>query len=195
MTNLRTVRKMLMVTMAGPVLRSGIGIVGSDTVTSTVPYIPAIEAHHQWADAKAVTFRGVGASRMIARMKSGLLRFLVFWGVNTLSLWVADDLFSGIAFQTLRSLFIAGLLLGIVNTFVKPLLVLLTLPLSVVTLGFFVLVINALMLLFVAWLVPGFVVSGFWSGFFVALFVSVLSFVVNSLIGINRVIVRGNDRR
>jgi len=128
-------------------------------------------------------------------MFSGLLRFLTFWGVNTLSLWVADELFSGIAFQTMQSLFIAGLLLGVVNAFVKPLLVLLTLPLSVVTLGFFVLVINALMLLFVAWLVPGFVVSGFWSGFFVALFVSLLSFVVNSLIGANRVVVRSHNRR
>ncbi len=132
----------------------------------------------------------VGASSMIARMNSGLVRFLMFWGVNTLSLWVADELFSGISFQTLQSLFVAGLLLGIVNTFVRPLLVLLTLPLSVVTLGFFVLVINALMLLFVAWLVPGFVVAGFWDGFFIALFVSVLSFIVNSLIGINRVSVR-----
>ena len=123
-------------------------------------------------------------------MNSGLLRFLVFWGVNTLSLWVADELFNGITFQTLQSLFVAGLLLGIVNTFIRPLLVLLTLPLSVVTLGFFVLVINALMLLFVAWLVPGFVVAGFWSGFFVALFVSVLSFIVNSLIGANQISVR-----
>lgn len=129
---------------------------------------------------------------MIAGMNSGLVRFLLFWGVNTLSLWVADELFSGISFQTLQSLFVAGLLLGIVNTFVRPLLVLLTLPLSVVTLGFFVLVINALMLLFVAWLVPGFVVAGFWSGFFVALFVSVLSFIVNSLIGINQVSVRSH---
>lgn len=129
---------------------------------------------------------------MIAGMNSGLIRFLLFWGVNTLSLWVADELFSGISFQTLQSLFVAGLLLGIVNTFVRPLLVLLTLPLSVVTLGFFVLVINALMLLFVAWLVPGFIVAGFWSGFFVALFVSVLSFIVNSLIGINQVSVRSH---
>lgn len=129
---------------------------------------------------------------MIAGMNSGLVRFLLFWGVNTLSLWVADELFSGISFQTLQSLFVAGLLLGIVNTFVRPLLVLLTLPLSVVTLGFFVLVINALMLLFVAWLVPGFIVAGFWSGFFVALFVSVLSFIVNSLIGINQVSVRSH---
>ncbi len=119
-----------------------------------------------------------------------VFRFLVFWGVNTLSLWVADGLFDGIAFQTAQSLFIAGLLLGLVNAFLKPLLVLLTLPLSVVTLGFFVLVINALMLLLVAYAVPGFMVAGFWSGFFVALFVSVFSFIVNSAIGYNKVTIQ-----
>jgi len=136
-----------------------------------------------------------GASRIITAMGYGLLRFFIFWGVNTLSLWVADELFDGIAFRELESLFISGLLLGVVNTLIRPLLVLLTLPLSVVTLGFFVLVINALMLLLVAWLVPGFVVAGFWSGFVVALFVSVLSFVVNSIIGANRVTVRRIQRR
>ncbi len=119
-----------------------------------------------------------------------VLRFLIFWGVNTLSLWVADDLFDGIAFQSVQSLFIAGLVLGIVNTFVKPLLLILTLPLSIVTLGIFVLVINTLMLLLVAWLVPGFVVSGFWAGFFVALFVSVFSFILNTLLGYNKVKIR-----
>jgi len=119
-----------------------------------------------------------------------VLRFLVFWGVNTLSLWVADALFDGISFATPQSLFIAGLMLGIVNTFLKPVLVVLTLPLSIVTLGLFVLVINALMLLLVAWLVPGFMVAGFWSGFFVAVFVAVFSFIVNSLIGFNKVRIR-----
>jgi len=119
-----------------------------------------------------------------------LVRFLIFWGVNTLSLWVADDLFEGIAFATVQSLFIAGLVLGIVNAFIKPVLLLLTLPLTVLTLGIFVLVINALMLLLVAWLVPGFTVTGFWSGFVVALFVSVFSFILNSLIGYNKVTVR-----
>lgn len=127
-------------------------------------------------------------------MRINIFRFLVFWAVNTLSLWVAADLFDGITFRTLQAMFIAGLLLGIVNTFLKPLLVLLTLPLSVLTLGFFVLVINALMLLLVAWLVPGFIVAGFWWGFFVALFVSVFSFIVNSLIGYNRVSIRRIDR-
>ena len=116
--------------------------------------------------------------------------FLVFWGVNTLSLWVADKLFDGISFATPQSLFIAGLILGIVNTFLKPMLVILTLPLSLMTLGLFVLVINALMLLLVAWLVPGFIVTGFWSGFLVAVFVSVFSFIVNSLIGFNKVRIR-----
>jgi putative membrane protein len=119
-----------------------------------------------------------------------VFRFFVFWGVNTLSLWVADDLFDGISFATTQSLLIAGLVLGVVNTVLKPLLLILTLPLSVLTLGIFVLVVNALMLLLVAWMVPGFIVDGFWSGFWVAIFVSVFSFILNALIGYNKVRVR-----
>jgi putative membrane protein len=119
-----------------------------------------------------------------------LVRFLLFWAINTLSLWVADDVFDTISFATPQSLFIAGLMLGIINVFLKPLLVILTLPLSIITFGLFVLIINALMLLLVAWLVPGFVVTGFWSGFFVAIFVSVFSFILNSVIGYNKVKVR-----
>ena len=120
-------------------------------------------------------------------LNNPLVRFLVFWGVNTLSLWVADELFDGISFATPQALFVAGLMLGIVNTFLKPVLVILTLPLSILTLGLFVLVINALMLLLVAWLVPGFIVTGFWSGFLVSIFVSVFSFILNALIGFNKV--------
>ena len=120
-------------------------------------------------------------------LNNPVLRFLIFWGVNTLSLWVADELFEGIYFSTTQSLFVAGLVLGVVNTVIKPLLLVLTLPLSILTLGIFVLVINAFMFLLVARLVPGFVVDGFWSGFWVAIFVSVFSFIVNSLMGINKV--------
>jgi putative membrane protein len=123
-------------------------------------------------------------------LNNPVVRFLIFWAVNTLSLWVADDLFEGISFATLESLIIAGLLLGVVNTFLKPLLLILTLPLSILTLGLFVLIINALMLLLVAWVVPGFSVAGFWSGFLVAIFVSVFSFILNSLIGYNKVRIR-----
>ena len=119
-----------------------------------------------------------------------VVRFLIFWGVNTLSLWVAAYLFDGISFATPQALFIAGLMLAIVDSFLKPVLVVLTLPLSILTLGLFVLVINALMLLLVAWVVPGFIVTGFWSGFLVAIFVSVFSFILNSMIGYNKVRVR-----
>jgi putative membrane protein len=70
-----------------------------------------------------------------------------------------------------------------VNVFVKPVMLLLTLPISVFTLGFFILVINALMLLLVSWLVPGFTIGGFWAGFWIALFISVFSFIINRLLG------------
>jgi putative membrane protein len=119
-----------------------------------------------------------------------VLRFLVFWGVNTLSLWVADELFAGIAFDTTQALVISGLLLGLANTFVKPILLLLMLPITVVTFGLFILVVNALMLLLVAWAVAGFHVAGFWSGALIALFVSILSFLINRALGVSRVVVR-----
>lgn len=112
-------------------------------------------------------------------------RFLLFWGVNVLSLWVADELFTGIAFDSMPALFISGLLLGLANAFVKPILLLLTLPVTVLTFGLFILVINALMLLLVAWAVPGFHVAGFWSGALIALFVSILSFLINRALGVD----------
>ncbi len=117
-------------------------------------------------------------------------RFVVFWGVNTLSLWIADDLFLGVQVESIRSLFVSGLLLGLVNSFIKPLLIILTLPLSILSLGFSVLIISGLMLILVGWIVPGFAVTGFWTGVFAALFISVFSFVVNALIGYNKVTYR-----
>ena len=111
-----------------------------------------------------------------------LPRLLLLWALNTLSLWVADHIFSGIHFRSAEALWVSGLLLGLLNTVVRPVLIVLTLPLTFVTLGFFLLVINALTLLLVAWLVPGFEIAGFWTGFFVALFVSFFGFITHSLI-------------
>ncbi|HET8759773.1 MAG TPA: phage holin family protein, partial [Nitrospiria bacterium] len=77
----------------------------------------------------------------------------------------------------------SGLLLGLVNAVVRPVLILLTLPLTILSLGLFLLVINALMVLLVAWLVSGFTVEGFWTGFFLAVFLSVFGWVTNLLLG------------
>lgn len=108
---------------------------------------------------------------------------LLHWAVTTLSLWAASHVFRGVRFAGVGSLLVSGLLLGVVNTFVKPLLIVITLPITLLTLGLFLLVINALMLLLVAALVRGFTLSGFWTAFFAGAFIAVLSFAVDSWLG------------
>ena len=74
-------------------------------------------------------------------------------------------------------------MLGVVNAFVRPLAFILTLPLTVLTLGFFLLVLNAGMVALVAWIVPGFEISGFWTAVGAALIVSLVSWAASSAIG------------
>jgi len=108
--------------------------------------------------------------------------FLIHWLITSVSLWVASFLFRGIRFADTSSLVISALLLGLANAIVKPLLIVLTLPLTVLTLGFFLLVINALMIQLVSRLVSGFTVSGFWTAFFASIFLSVFSFVLSAFL-------------
>jgi len=109
----------------------------------------------------------------------GLSLFLLHWGLTALSLWVASYVFRGITFQSGSALLVSALLLGFVNAILRPLLILFTLPLTVVTFGIFLLVINALMLMLVAAMVKGFKISGFWTAFFAAIFIALFSFLVN----------------
>lgn len=115
-------------------------------------------------------------------MYSRMSLFLMHWAITSLSLWVASYVFDGIHFDSTSSLVISALLLGFANAIVKPLLIILTLPLTVVTLGFWLLVINATMILLVSSLVQGFTVSGFWTAFFASIFIWVLSVVFSSLV-------------
>lgn len=115
-------------------------------------------------------------------MLANAIPFFLHWAITALSLWVASYVFSGIQFSNTSSLIISALLLGFANAILKPLIIILTLPLTLVTFGFFLLVINALMILLVSSLVRGFTVSGFWTAFFVSIFISVLSFVLGSFL-------------
>lgn len=99
-----------------------------------------------------------------------------------MSLWVASHIFKGIRFADASSLVVSALLLGLANAVVKPLLIVLTLPLTLVTFGLFLLVINALMILMVSGLVKGFKVSSFWTAFFASIFVSILSIVIEAVL-------------
>jgi putative membrane protein len=120
-------------------------------------------------------------------MASSLSQFLLHWGVLSVALWASSHVFSGIRFESTSSLIIAALLLGFANAIVKPLFILLTLPLTLITLGLFLLVINALIIMLVSALVSGFTVSGFWTAFFAAILISVLSwFIGGVMLGLPR---------
>jgi putative membrane protein len=108
--------------------------------------------------------------------------FLLHWSITAISLWAASHIFKGVRFADTSSLVVSALLLGLANAVVKPLLIVLTLPLTLVTFGLFLLVINALMIMMVSGLVKGFRVSSFWTAFFASIFVSILSIVIEAVL-------------
>ncbi|MCA1809772.1 MAG: phage holin family protein [Lentisphaerae bacterium] len=103
---------------------------------------------------------------------------IVRWLILSLAVWISAELIPGIDYDRPGSILIASLVLGVLNALVKPLLMLLALPFIVVTLGLFLLVINAALFMFSAWLVPGFYVSGFWAAVAGSLVVSVISWLM-----------------
>ena len=102
--------------------------------------------------------------------------------VNALALWLATEIVPGIETRSVTTLLVAAIVLGLVNAIVRPLLLILTLPLTLVTLGLFLFVLNALCLWLTSAIVPGFDVRGFWPAFGAALVVSALSWVVNGFV-------------
>src|SRR5450631_1962624 len=112
-----------------------------------------------------------------------MLGFLIRASLVALGLWLATVWVSGVYIDAPSTLILAGILLGIVNSVVRPIAILLTLPMTIVTLGLFLLVINAGMVALVAWVLPGMHVAGFWSAFWTAVLVSVVSFVGSWFVG------------
>ena len=104
--------------------------------------------------------------------------------VTALGLWVATRWVPGIRIDDPGTLVLAGLLLGVVNAIVRPVVILLTLPLTLLTLGVFLLVVNTAMLALVAWMLPGFhLYGGFWTAFQAALIVWIAGWLASWLIG------------
>jgi putative membrane protein len=114
-------------------------------------------------------------------------RFLQSWLINTLAVLVAVYIIPGIHYQRWLDLFMASLLLGILNAFLRPFLLLLALPLLMVTLGLFTFVINALLLYSIGYLLrPHFYVDTFWNAFWGALIISFVALILNTLTGTGR---------
>ena len=111
-----------------------------------------------------------------------ILRFLVHLAVSALALWLVARIVPGVAVETPLSLVLAAVVLGVVNTLVRPILFMLTLPITCLTLGLFYLLVNGLAFGLTAWLVPGFRVHGFVPAVLGALCVSVLSWVLGLVV-------------
>jgi len=112
-----------------------------------------------------------------------MIGFLIRGSIVALGLWLATAWVSGVSIDTPATLILAGLLLGVVNSVVRPIAILLTLPMTLLTLGLFLLVINAGMVALVAWMLPGMHVAGFRAAFWTAVLVSLVSFVGSWFVG------------
>lgn len=111
--------------------------------------------------------------------------FFLRAAIVALGLWLATQIFDGLVFDGPGTLLAAALLLGIVNAIVRPIAVILTLPLTLLSLGLFLLVINAGMLSLVAWLLSGFHISSFWTALGGSLIVSLTSWLASGMIANN----------
>lgn len=105
--------------------------------------------------------------------------FIIRWGITALAVFLTTLIVPGIEADTTASLLGASLLLGIINAFIRPILLILSLPFILVTMGLFIFVINALLLLFVSQIIPGFIVAGFWHAFFASIVISLVSYLLS----------------
>jgi putative membrane protein len=118
----------------------------------------------------------------------GMRRFVFRWAVTTIAVMVASSVIRGIRYDTVAALIGASLLLGILNAFVRPFLLIISVPLILLTLGLFILVLNGLLLLLVPHVVVGFHVDSFWSAFWGAIIISLVSWLLSAFF-------RGSDGR
>ena len=110
-------------------------------------------------------------------------RLAVAWAINLAALWVADALWESVAIDGWGAYLIGAAVLGIANAILKPLLAVLTLPLIIVTLGFFYLVINIAMVALAEWIAPDFSIDGFWTYVGTVLVVWIVNWVGDQIVG------------
>ena len=114
------------------------------------------------------------------------MRLLLVWLINAVALLALPYLMPSITVDSVPAALIGALILGLINTFIRPLLILLTLPATLLTLGLFIFVINGLLSWFVGSFIHGFHVAGFWSAIFGAILYSIISWALSALLLGNR---------
>jgi len=112
-------------------------------------------------------------------MKGFLYRLLI----TALGLWAASAIVPGVSFRSWETLILAALLLGVVNAVVRPVLLFLTFPITILTLGLFIFVVNGISLSLVAWLLPGFLLSGLGAAILGSIVVGLTSWCASAFVG------------
>ena len=108
--------------------------------------------------------------------------FLIKWAVNIATLFVVIHIIAGVSIDSWETVIVAAFVIGLLNAFVKPVIILFTLPFTIFTLGFFMLIINAFIFYIASKFVKGFEVINFWSAFWAALLFSVISSILNFML-------------
>ncbi|MCM8791758.1 MAG: phage holin family protein [Candidatus Omnitrophica bacterium] len=109
------------------------------------------------------------------------MRFFTRWLINSLAIFIVANVVKGIEITNLWAVLIAAILVGIINAFLRPLIIFITLPLNILTLGLFTLFINGALFYLVANIVKGFSITGFWSAFWGYILFSIISLFLNML--------------
>ena len=110
------------------------------------------------------------------------MRILVAWLINALALFLLPYVFPWVTVDSMGAALIAALVLGLINALIRPILFLLTLPVTILTLGLFILVINGLLFWWVGSFLEGFRVAGFWSGVFGAIVDSLITWAIAAIV-------------
>jgi len=111
-----------------------------------------------------------------------ILRLLAVWLINAFALMAVAYLMPSISVSSFATALVAALFLGLVNAVIRPVLLLLTLPVTILTLGLFIFVLNGLLFWFVGSFIQGFAVAGFWAGVFGAIVFSLISWLLSALL-------------
>ena len=117
-------------------------------------------------------------------MNQGLFyRFLIRWLISSLGLWVAGMLFAGVNYTGgTRAILISGLVLAIVNAVIRPLVVILSLPAILFTLGLFMVVINGFTVLLASWVYPSLQISSFWAAILAGIVIGLVNYLVTAIL-------------
>jgi len=111
-----------------------------------------------------------------------MLKFFIKWLVNIVTLFIVIHTIAGVSADSWETIIVAAFILGLLNAFIKPFIILVTLPITVLTMGFFTLIINAFLFIIASKFVKGFEVISFWSAFWAALLFSIISSILNFIL-------------